>query len=79
MAGITLETAEAQLQYWIAADMAVSGGQSFEHNSGGQVRKMTRADAAEIRNNIDYWDGWCRRLDPSTRRSGIPVIGVIPT
>ncbi|APG24095.1 DUF6148 family protein [Syntrophotalea acetylenica] len=75
MAGITSEHAEAQLALWLAADAAVSSNQSYTIDTGGSKRTVTRADALEIRNNIDYWDNWCRRLDSS--RLGIQAIGVI--
>lgn len=51
MAGITLEIAKARLDAWLAADEAVSKGQSLEMNG----TKLTRAHAAEIRANITYW------------------------
>lgn len=58
MAGITLAQAEARLADWLAADEAVATGQSY--TIGG--RTMTRANAAEIRKNISYWNDWVRRL-----------------
>jgi uncharacterized protein DUF6148 len=67
MAGITLETAQAQLDLWIAADQAVASGQSY--SIGG--RSLTRANAAEITNKIDYWNGWVNKLSRSS--SGIRV------
>jgi hypothetical protein len=74
LSGITLEHAEAQLALWLDADQAVSSNQSYTQSIGGSSRTLTRADAAEIRNNIDYWDNWCRRL---SRETGITAIGVI--
>lgn len=82
MSGITLANAEAQLALWLAADAAVASNQSYSINTGGSARQLTRADAAEIRNNIEYWDGWCRKLSgtsPSGElRSGISAIQVAP-
>lgn len=83
MAGITIAHAETQLALWLAADAAVASNQSYSISSGGgSSRQLTRADALEIRNNIEYWDKWCRRLSGTapdgTTRSGIPVRGVIP-
>lgn len=73
MAGITLDQAEAKLAEWLAADTAVARNQSYEIDN----RTLTRADAKEIRQNIDYWDGWCRRLDPNSSRvrvrRGVPI------
>lgn len=64
MAGITLAQAEAQLTAWIAASSAVATGQEYEIDTGTGRRKLKRADAAEIRNQIDYWDNWVKRLTP---------------
>lgn len=52
MAGITLADAEAQLAAWLAASTAVATGQSYSIEG----RSLTRADAAEIRRSLDYWD-----------------------
>jgi len=60
---ITLETAQAQLDAWIAADAAVSKGQAYEIAG----RKMTRADAAAITEKIDYWNRWVNRLSRGGR------------
>lgn len=73
MAGITLAQAEAKLAEWMAADTAVAGGQSYM--IGG--RSLTRANAAEIRKNIDYWNGHVERLSRGSRggarvRYGVP-------
>lgn len=51
MAGITQAQAQAQLDAWLAASTAVAGNQSYQIAD----RKLTRADAGEIRRNIDYW------------------------
>lgn len=52
MAGITLSQAQARLDSWLAADEAVASGQSY--SIGG--RSFTRADAATIRSNIEFWE-----------------------
>lgn len=67
MAGITLEQAQQQLDLWVAADTAVASGQSY--SIGG--RSLTRANAAEITNKINYWNGWVSKLSRSS--SGIRV------
>ncbi|MEX3008996.1 DUF6148 family protein [Hoeflea sp. TYP-13] len=64
MAGITLADAQAQLAVWLAASTAVASNQSYSING----RSMTRADAGEIREQIDYWQGWVTKLD--TANSG---------
>ena len=58
---ITLAQAEEKLASWMAADDAVSSGQSY--SIGG--RSLTRTNAAEIRNNIEYWNRMCTRLSNS--------------
>jgi hypothetical protein len=67
MAGITLAQAEAKLTEWMSADTAVSTGQ--EYSIAG--RSLTRANAKEIRDNIDYWNTMVQRLS----RGGISVRG----
>lgn len=68
MAGITLAQAETALSSWLAADAALSsGGQSIRHESG---RMLTQADAAEVRNNIDFWNKQCQQLSGSTASGG---------
>lgn len=70
MAGITLEQADAKLALWLAADDAVSKGQS--HTIGN--RSFTDVDADEIRRNIDYWDKKCRELANAGGTAGGPTI-----
>lgn len=50
---ITAEQAQAQLDAWLAASLAVARNQSYEIEG----RKLTRADAAEIRRQINFWEG----------------------
>lgn len=64
MAGITLAQAEAQLALWVAASAAVAAGQSYSIKD----RSLSRVDAGEIRQQIEYWDQWVRRLTPRARR-----------
>lgn len=72
MAGITLEQAEAQLASWLAADTAVSQGQAYQIGT----RTLTRANASEIRENIQFWDAKVNAL--SRPVGGIRVRGVTP-
>lgn len=55
MAGITLAHAQAQLEAWLAASIAVASSQSYEIDTGNGHRKLQRADAAAIQQQIDYW------------------------
>ncbi len=63
MAGITLAQAEAQLAVWLDANTKVASGQSY--SIGG--RSLSRTDASEIREQINYWDGWVRKLSRPNR------------
>lgn len=68
MAGLTQSQAQARLDDWLAADAAVSRGQSYSIEG----RSMTRADAKTIRENIVFWDGQVRRLS-GNGRGGVRV------
>ncbi|WP_439685095.1 Primosomal replication protein PriB/PriC domain protein [Cupriavidus oxalaticus] len=61
---ITAEQAQAQLDLWVAASAAVAKSQSY--TIGG--RSLTRVDAAEIRAQIDYWEGKLRTARRGGRR-----------
>ena len=73
MAGITAAQANTALTAWIAADAAVATGQSY--SIGG--RSLTRANAKEIRENIDYWDDKCQELAEDS--SGLIISQVAPS
>jgi hypothetical protein len=64
MAGITLEQAEAQLALWLAASAAVAASQSYEIDTGNGSRKLQRADAAEIRQQVTFWQTQVQSLTP---------------
>lgn len=65
MAGITLEIAQARLTMWLAAEEAVAvRGQRYEVGD----RSLTRADLAEIRKSISYWQEQVDKLNASTTR-----------
>ncbi|MEK4247112.1 DUF6148 family protein [Psychrobacillus sp. FSL K6-2684] len=49
---ITLERAKTHYVAWLDAELAVSTGQSYSIGS----RSLTRANLAEIRKQIDYWE-----------------------
>mgnify|MGYP003631148399 CR=1 FL=1 len=63
MAGITLAQAEAQLSAWLEASTSVASNQSYSING----RSLTRADAGEIRDQIDFWQNWVTKLDSASR------------
>lgn len=73
MAGITLAQAEAQLSTWVAANTAVASGQSYTIGS----RQLTRVDAKEILEQIEFWDGKVKEL--ARGGSGMRIRGGTPT
>jgi hypothetical protein len=73
MAGITLSQAEDQLTAWLSASSAVAQGQAYSIGS----RALTRANAREIRENIEFWDSKVRRLADGSG-GGIRVRGITP-
>lgn len=58
MAGITLQQAQAALDAWVNADIAVSKGQSYTIAG----RSLNRANATEITNKLTYWSRQVERL-----------------
>lgn len=48
---LDLTTAQAHLDAWLAADLAVSAGRSYTIGD----RTLTRENAENIREQIDYW------------------------
>lgn len=48
---ISKETAQTHLDAWLAAELAVTKGQSYTIGT----RELQRADLKEIRETIDYW------------------------
>jgi hypothetical protein len=66
MAGLTLDQAEAKLAEWMAADTELQNGQTVKFGE----RFLTRADAAEVRQNIDYWQQKCQALTAASSGLG---------
>jgi hypothetical protein len=65
---ITLAIAQAQLELWLNASTAAAGSQSYAIDVDGSRRELARVSAAEIRKNIDYWNG--KVIELSRRSSG---------
>ena len=65
MPAITLEQAEAKLTLWMAAEEKVAAGQSYAIDVDGSRRELRRADLAEIRKTIDYWNNKVTALQRS--------------
>lgn len=67
MAGLTLEIAEQRLADYLAAELAVLGGQSYTIMGS---RSMTRANLAEIREGIKFWRSEVQEFE--AKRTRIP-------
>lgn len=65
MAGWTLTQAQAQLDAWLAASLAVAASQSYEIDTGNGRRKLTRANAIEIVTQIKFWKQQVEALTPA--------------
>lgn len=62
MAGITLAQAQAQLDAWLAASLAVSNNQSYSIAG----RSLSRANAGEIMDMIEKWENKVKILTAAT-------------
>lgn len=68
MSEITLEVATQHRDAWLAASLALAGGQEYELSVGTTRRKLTRVDAVEVRKMLNYWEGRVKQLTHGTRR-----------
>lgn len=73
MAGITLETAKAQLELWTEASSALAKSQSYTIGS----RSLTRANASEVLKMINYWSQKVSELECSAKGGRRVTRGVI--
>lgn len=72
MAGITLAQAQAQLDAYLAAEVAALANKSYEIAG----RKLTRQDLAQIQQGITLWSGRVSQLSASGRgRSRTVTVG----
>lgn len=71
MAGITLTLAQSRLDAYLAAELAVLGGQRYEIEG----RVLQRADLAEIRKGIEAWN---LRVQSLSRRSSGQARAIVP-
>lgn len=63
---ITKEIAQKHLDEWLEAELVATTGQSYTIGS----RALTRANLAEIRNSIDYWDRKLKELENTEKHGG---------
>lgn len=66
MAGIDIKTAKAHLAAWLEAELAVTTNQSYTIGS----RSLTRANLAEIREQIKFWEAKVTQLENISKRKG---------
>lgn len=73
--GITLEVAIAHRDAWLNAEISLATAQEYTITNGGASRKLVRADLAEVREQLNFWEGKVERLTPGYRRVhyGVPI------
>ena len=71
MSGITLATAQARLDLYLAAEAAVLSGQKYEIDG----RMMQRANLSEVQIGINLWN---QRVQQLTRRAGGTAKAIVP-
>lgn len=64
--GWTLEVARTHLNAYLEADLALATGKSYKIGS----RNLTRLDAAEVKERIQFWSNEVERLEAG-RKKGI--------
>lgn len=72
MASWTLEVARTHLQAYLEADLALATGKSYRIGS----RNLTRLDAAEVKERINFWSNEVERLEAG-RKKGIRQMRVV--
>ena len=67
---MTKEQAQQHLEAWLAADLALAAGKEYKLGS----RSLTRANAAEVKERISYWQRVVNSLSGKNRfRRVIPI------
>ena len=72
MASWTLEVAKTHLSAYLEADLALATGKSYKIGS----RNLTRLDAAEVKERIQFWSNEVDRLE-NGRPKGISAYRVV--
>jgi hypothetical protein len=68
MPGIDLSQAQARLDAYLAAELAVLSGQEYEIAG----RRLKRADLREIRAGVEHWNRQVQALSGRRRRAIVP-------
>ena len=71
--GWTLEQARTHLNAYLEADLALATGKSYKIGS----RNLTRLDAAEVKERIQFWSNEVERLEAG-RKKGIRMFRAVP-
>jgi flagella basal body P-ring formation protein FlgA len=66
-AAIPIATAQAKLATWLAAEETLAKGQSVQFGD----RTLQRADLAEVRAQITYWEERVNRASRLTSRTSV--------
>ncbi len=74
MAGITLTTAQQQLQKYLDAEAQILLGQSVDMDGC----RLTHADLAAVQKGVELWNGRVKALTPVAAGGGIVVKEIIP-
>ena len=74
MSAITLDEAKAKLKTWMDADDAIALGQSYSIDVGGTRRNLTRADAGQVQERINYWRQEVDRLERGTTAPRVRLV-----
>ena len=69
---MTVATAQTHLDAWLAADLAVAKGQSYEIAG----RSLKRVDAATIKGQIAYWQGIVNALNAESAGENSPGVRI---
>lgn len=70
MAAYTLAQAQAQLDAWLAASLKIAEKQSYEIETPNGRRRLSYADAAEVRAQIEFWTARVNALTASSIAGG---------
>jgi hypothetical protein len=77
MPGITLQQAQTNLDKWVEASERVAESQSYTIQTETGSRTLTRANAAWIQKQIEFWDKKVRQLSlpANKRRRTVNLVG----
>lgn len=79
MAGITLEIAETKLALWLDAESTLATSQQYEIQTGtGSSRMLRRADLAEVREQVKFWDAKVNSLTTAAAGGRRRVRYIVP-